>query len=249
MLDLKVFGSELRRHREGLGDSVAKFAKETGGVSQQDIRDFEAGKRVPNKVTIKKLLHCFPALMAFENDLRHADNDRQSETRLRIVPKWQKPKPEPTRLKPVKVPRCVKRTPEIINPLPPPVLSAPIAPVLTKALRKTHSEMLTELTRLVTKRLGALESEEFDFTVKNDGVNLVVKLRVAEGEIVDGERGLVDSGCYIGVGPRAGGRIGVFCKTMTSGNVCDMQPRMDGARELIGIAQILQDAVKDRTFE
>lgn len=252
MLKLRDFGEALSRELEKASYSVANFAKHTGGISKDDVRDFKAGKKAPDKVTTKKIVHCFPILMAYEHDLRTGNYEappQRSEVR-QIKPKHT-PAREPTRLdsppRKLLAPQSYKPKLEIVrqNPLPPVLLAQPLAVPLTQALRKTRAEMLTELAGMVKKRLGNHTAEDHDFTIKNDGKGLVVKLQLAEGHEGDS----VDSGCYLTVGPREPAALAVFCKTMTNGNYCDNLPRVQGIKELLEIAQLLHDAVKDRRFE
>lgn len=257
MLNLKVFGQAFQRERLKSSYSLANFAKHTGGLSKEDIRQIEAGEKAPPKLAIKKIVHCFPILMQFENDLRHGNFEEPRSEVRQAKPKRART-PEPTRLPPPPKRVCMapqaaprKAKLEIVrqNQLPPPVLTTPLAAPLTQALRKTRPEMLSELTATVKKRLGNHTAEDYDFTIKNDGNALIVKLQVSEGKMdEDGELELVDSGCYITVSARGSG-LGVFCKTMTSGNVSDTLPRMDGVLELVQIAKVLHEAVKDRRFD
>lgn len=240
MLKLEDFGAALRNEREKASYSLANFARNTAGISKDDIRDFESGKRAPDKLTLKKIVHCFPILMQFENDLRHGNFETPSEVR-QLKPKRQAaPRPEPTRLPPPQrqLPSSKPRL-EIVrqHELPPEPLTAPLAPVLKQALKKTRAEMLTELCGMVKKRLG---NSTADFTIKNDGKALVVKLQLTEGE------DSVDSGCYLTVGGRGTG-LGVFCRTMTNGNYDPA--RASGVTELLEVARALHDAVKDRRFD
>ncbi len=247
MLNLRDFGSALRAERTRIGNSVAKFAKETAGISKADVHDFEEGKRAPDKLTLKKIVHCFPILMQFEGDLR-AGNYQAPEKESTV--KHSKPKPpprEPTRLQPQA--RCKgteRRQPrlEIVrqNVQAPALLTAPLAVPLVRALRKTRVEVLTELQRVAVKRLGAAESEEYDFTIKRDEQTLVVKLRVAEGEE------MVESGSYVTVAGRGDGLV-VFVRGMTSGNYGDVVARAQGVVALLGVAAEMHVAVKDRKFE
>ncbi len=243
MLNLKEFGEALRTEREKASYSLANFAKHTGGISKDDIRDFEAGKKVPDKLSIKKLVHCFPILTRFENELRH-EAPREPEVKERKIK--HAPAREPTRLQstPRIAPRAYSKPRlEIVrqHEVAPEILTAPLAPVLKQALRKTKPEMLGELARTATKKLTDGAGENYDFTIKNDGKALVIKLWLTEGEE---ER--VDSGCYLTVSERGSG-LGVFCKTMTNGNYDG--GRSEGVVALLEVAEALHNAVKERRFE
>lgn len=279
MLKLKDFGSALVSARNERGYSLANLAKHMGGISKQDIREWEEGLSAPGKLEIKQLVICLPRLRIFEQPLRAGDyehTERPSEVRIKCIPDQSTkapanlPTPNPStvpapsakvsplpsaagRMAPTKMsatraqtnriaPAAYRARPaiQIVNPLPPEPLSAkPFA----QALRRTRVEMLADLAGMVKKRLGSHTAEDHDFTIKTDGHGLVVKMQLAEGEDT------VDSGCYIAVGPRGTDGLGVFCKTMTSGNYSDMLPRVNGVTTLLEIAKMLHTAVKDRRFE
>lgn len=249
-MKLETFGAALRVERVKIGESVAKFAKETAGISKDDIRDFESGKRAPDKITLKKIVHCFPILMQFEQDIRHGNFEAPSEIRNIKPRRNAPPKAEPTRLPPPPRSLVPPKRLEIVrqHELPPEPLAAPLAPVLIQALKKTRTEMLTELAGMVKKR--AQVADDHELRLRNDGKALIVKLYVSEGKLdEDGELELVDSGCYLTVGARGPTGLAVLCKTMTNGNFSDMLPRVQGVAELLQLAKMLHDAVKDRRFE
>lgn len=242
---LVEFGAALKTERIKASYSVANFAKHTGGISKDDVRDFEAGKKVPDKLAIKKIVHCFPRLMAFEHELRHVvvsekpEKPRKprpapkSETRLQIPQRQFRVQSSP---RPSLVPRLEVVTQHTLPPVP--LKHSPFV-----ALKKTRSDVLAELTGMVKKRLGALEDETYDFTIKADAQGLVVKLRVEEKGMED----LVDSGCYVTV---SGDReLAVFVKTKTS-DICSVSmARVLGTLRLLEVAKLLHDTVKDRRYD
>lgn len=247
---LKEFGEALAHERAERGFSLANLSKSMGGVSKGDIKNWESGQVAPRSLELKQLVACFPKLKAFEEPLKKLEH---SEVRLKVAKPVAAPREAPVRLappppppplpRPARVQPLAYRKPvEIINPVgPEPLKFQPFTP---KALSKTRGEMLTDLGKIVMKRLGALTSDEFDFTIKNDGKHLTIKLQLAEGE-----EDFVESGCYVAVGPREPCGLGVFTKTMTSGNYSTTQARSLGVIELLQLAQVLHDAVKDRRFE
>lgn len=236
---LKEFGTALRSEREKASFSVANFAKQTAGISKEDVRLFEAGEKVPDKLTVKKIVHCFPILMRFEHALRH---ETAADSAIRHQKPRRAPAPAPTRLQAPPRQHHAPHKPklEIVRQGPPPVLTAPLPLVLPP--RKTRAEALTELAAVVKKRLGNHTAEDYDFTLKNDGAHLTLKLTIAEGD------DMVDSGCYVAVGPRDADGLGVFCKSMTSGNYSTTAHRIAGMIELLKIADVLHEAVRDKRF-
>lgn len=252
MISLKDFGAALAAERRERY-SLANLSKNMGGISKDDIRSWEAGLSAPRGLEIKQLIQCFPKLKPFEEALRRGEYEgaeKISEVRIK-APKPHKPaatrlpaarQPSPPRPTPTIQPQSFRRAPvEIVNPVAPAPLS--FQPFTPKALTKTRGEMLADLGKIVTKRLGNHTAEDHDFTIKNDGKHLIIKLFLVEKE----EN--VDSGCYIAVGPREPHGLGVFEKIMASGNYAETSGRCAGVIELLQIAKILHDAVKDRRFE
>lgn len=269
MISLKDFGAKLAEERDARGYSLANLSKYMGGISKQDIREWEAGEAAPGRVEIKQLMNCFPKLRGFEQDLRAGNfeaPEKKSEVQLKAAKPVEVPRQQPTRLAPASlspsqpalpklilphaVPRHTPATPpprrptvEIVNPVAPAALS--FQPFTPQTLRKTRKEMLGDLTQIVKKKLGNHTAEDHDFTIKNDGIHLIIRLLIEEKN----EEDLVDSGCYVAAGPRGTDRLEIFCKTMTSGDYAGIAPRLEGVAKLLDIAKILHEAVKDRKFE
>jgi len=249
MISLRDFGTALAQERAEKGHSLANLAKNMA-VPKEDIVGWENGERAPKKVEIKQLVYCYPRLRRFEQALRAGEYEGAEEKKSEVRLKKAKSNPAPTPPRPPTPPSPPgPREPHhytprpivaVVNPLPPARLSYnPFA----EGLRKSRVEMLGDLAKLIRSQAKA-DDERFDFTIKNDGKHLVVKLMLDEG----GEDS-VDSGCYIGVGPREPRGLGVFCKAQTNGNFCASIGRIAGVVELLRLAELLHNAVKDRRFD
>jgi hypothetical protein len=236
---LKEFGAALARE---IGtESLSKFAKETAGISKHDVRAFIAGEKVPDKLTIKKIVHCFPVLMQFEHELRYAtvvakppekpkrhSSERKSETRLQ-VPKRQ------TRIAAETYKPRLEIVTQHAQP-PEPLKHTPFV----QALKKSRAEMLTELAGMVKRRETPDDSWDLSLKLDTGTSQLIVKLRLEE------KGDMVDSGCYVTVSPRGTSELVVFCKAMTSGAV---DARVSGVLGLLEVAKTLEAAVAGRRFE
>lgn len=88
-LSLGVFGAALQAARTKRGYSLANLAKGLGKVSQETIRDWEAGVAAPGKVELKQLFAMAPELKRFEAHLRSGNYiaQRYAENYVAVAPR------------------------------------------------------------------------------------------------------------------------------------------------------------------